>query len=245
MTSDQPVIDYLRELRDLEPDPAAVAALRSVKRPRRVRKTLALSLAILAGSSALAAATGVWPRNPDPLPPARVVQSAVPAEVTAVVSVFDRPVRPRDRSPEARIALTALRSPFVIDAGSVRAIDESTYVAFARTDLDALAPKLRAHEPPGGTQGVYVATRDGVGDGPFPLADIQRGTAWGIKELPDGGRRFTAVVPDGVAQVELRTRSGTRTTYPVRGNVVLAPVDAERLEGWRWLDAQGNTLRSF
>ncbi|MDA0179850.1 hypothetical protein OJ997_06055 [Solirubrobacter phytolaccae] len=243
MTADQPVVDYLQTLRDLDPDPAAISALRAVKpRRRRLRNALTLSLVIVAGSSALAAATGVLSRNPDPIPPARVVHSSVPAEVTAVLSVFDRP---QDRSAEARIALTALRSPFVVDAGSIRAVGDTAYVAFARTDLDALPPKLRQHEPPGGTQGVYVVARDGVGDGPFPLADIERGTAWGIKELPAGGRRFTAVVPDGVARVELRLESGTRTTHAVQANVVLAPVDAEGLDGWSWLDADGRTLRSF
>lgn len=245
--SDQPVIDYLQELRELEPDPAALAALGAVRRPRRVRRTLALSLAIVAGSSALAAATGVWPRNPDPIPPARVVPGAVPADVTAAVSVFERPPRPRDRSPEARAALTGLRSPFVVDAGSVRAVGTTprAYVAFARTDVAALPPRLRAHEPPGGTQGVYVAVSPAVGDGPFPLVDIERGAAWGIKEHSAGGRLFTGVVPDGVARVQLRLRGGAWTTHPVHGNVVLAKVDEGALDGWRWLDADGRTLRRF
>jgi hypothetical protein len=271
--SEKQVVDFLEDLSTMEPDAVAVAALtdrgrtvgRRRHRGRSVRRVAALSLAIVAGSSALAAATGLWAENPDPIPPARVVESSVPAAVVDTVSVFDRGVATGDRSPGARAAIGAIRSPFVIDAGSVRSVGstplgESAYVAFARTDLDALPPQLREHEPPGGTQGVYVAVSGpfgGVGaDGPFPLEDIARGAAWGIKEIPSSvpvqagdGRMFTAVVPDRVAEVELRFRDGSRETHAVNGNVVLAQVEAgpttEGLETLRWISSDGSTLRTF
>lgn len=267
--SEQQVVDYLTELRDLEPEPAALSALagrRTIVAPRRrrlraTRRTLALALAIVAGSSALAAATGVF-TNPDPIPPARVVERSVPSAVAATVAVFDRPAEALDRSPSARAAIGAIRSPYVIDGGSVRSVGatplgESAYVAFARTDLDALTAKQRQYEPPGGTQGVYVAVDGrygGVGaDGPFPLEDIERGAAWGIKEIPAtvpadvtaAGRLLTAVVPNGVAQVEVAFRSGERVILPVSGNVVIAPVPADGVETLRWVAGDGETLRTI
>ena len=266
--SEQHVVDFLTELRDLEPEPVQLAALanhrsgvaRRGRRLRSTRRVVALALAIVAGSSALAAATGVF-RNPDPIPPARVVESSVPSAVAATVSVFDRPAEARDRSADARAAIALIRSPYVIDGGSVRSVGttplgEAAYVAFARTDLDALSAKQRRFEPEGGTEGVYVAVggrHGGVGaDGPYPLADIKRGTAWGIKEIPATvpadvatGRLFTAVVPDGVAEVQITFRDGTREAGRVSGNVVITPVQADGVQTLRWLSADGETLRTI
>lgn len=263
--TEQHVVDFLTELRDLEPEPGALAALAdrgavpARRRLRSTRRALALALAIVAGSSALAAATGVF-TNPDPIPPARVVERSVPRAVTATLSVFDRPAEVLDRAAAARAAIRAIRSPYVIDGGSIRSVGttplgEAAYVAFARTDLDALPPRWRQHEPPGGTQGVYVAVAGrygGVGaDGPFPLKDIERGTAWGIHEIPATvparvatGRLFTVVVPDGVTQVQLTFRGGERVTLPVSGNVAIGRVDSDGLEVLRWLAADGGTLRT-
>jgi hypothetical protein len=130
-------------------------------------------------------------------------------------------------------------------------------------------PHVRAYEPPGGTQGVYVAVSGrfgGIGaDGPFPLSDIERGAAWGIKEVPPigpqaqrlaeapaglrDGRYFTAVVPDGVAKVELVFRGGTSETHAVSGNVVIGHVeagsDSEALEAISWLSSDGQTIRTI
>lgn len=272
-SSEQPVIDYLQGLHDLEPDPAQIDAIklartgtaRRRRRRRSVRNVVLLSVAIAAGSSALATATGLWTSNPDPIPPARVVDSSVPPAITAVISSFDRPQEARDRNAAARAAIQGLRSPFVIDGGSVREamttpLGEQAYVAFARTDLDALPPQLRQHEPPGGTQGVYVAVSGrygGVGaDGPFPLVDIERGRAWGIKEVPPGvssqlssKRVFTAVVPSEVADVELEFRGGARATYPAESNVVLAPIEdgpgADAIDAISWIGLDGRVLRTF
>lgn len=267
------VTDYLQGLHDLEPEPgqidaiqaACTAAPRRRGRRRSVRNVVLLSVAIAAGSSALATATGLWTNNPDPIPPARVVDSSVPPAVLAVISSFDRPQEARDRDTAARAAIEGLRSPFVIDGGSVRMVmttplGEQAYVAFARTDLDALPPQVREHEPPGGTQGVYVAVSGrygGVGaDGPYPLADIERGRAWGIKEVPRGvslevpsKRVFTAVVPNEVAEVELEFRGGARATFRAESNVVLAPIEdgpgADAIDAISWIGADGHVQRTF
>ena len=55
-------------------------------------------------------------------------------------------------------------------------------------------------------EGAYVVVHGSYGgigqDGPYPLSDIKRGSAWGMKEAGSGSY-ITGVFPDGVAAVEL------------------------------------------
>jgi hypothetical protein len=275
------VIEYLRTIRTQEPDADELRALRTSvsqrRRRRPLRRAAMLSLAIIAGSSALATATGVAPwwssDNSGPIPPARAIDAGgTPADVRAIVGALRRPAEARDRSREADLAVAKIHTPYLVDLGSVRAVGqtplgESAFALYVRTDLEQVPPSWRRSQPSGGAQGVYVAVHGrfgGIGaDGPYPLSMIESGTAWGTHEVPSGGpeaeqlraeapdaltkgRYFTAVVPDGVAAVELRFGDDPVERHPVHDNVVVAHIEAtgDRLSDIKWLSADGTTLRT-
>jgi hypothetical protein len=278
---EQQVIEYLRTIRTEEPDADELRAVRASlsqrRRRRPLRRAVLLTVAIIAGSSALATATGVapWWKSPDPIPPASVGNAGgAPADVRAIVGALRRPAEDRDQSREARLAVANIRSPYVVDLGSIRSVGQtplgdSAFAVYVRTDLEQVPPRWRRSQPPGGTQGVYVAVHGrfgGIGaDGPYPLSMIERGTAWGIHEAPSvgpeaerlhaeapghlaEGRYFTAVVPDGVAAVELGFGDDAVERHRVHDNVVIAHLEAQAagdgLRGIKWLSADGTTLRT-
>jgi hypothetical protein len=260
--AERQVIEYLQTLREMDVEPEELTVLRARLAGRRswrrrMRRALIPAVVLIAGSSALATATGVapWWESERSIPPAGVANAGVPADVRAVVGVFRREPGPEDRSADGRAAMAGLRSPFVVDLDSIRAVGktplgESAFVVYARTDLDRVHPRLRGFEPPGGTQGIYVAVHGRFGgrgaDGPHPLVDVERGTAWGINEVGHGhGRLFTAVLPDGVAAVEITFRDSSTVRYKVHDNVVIAGVAHESLSEIRWLSAGGQTLRTI
>jgi hypothetical protein len=96
----------------------------------------------------------------------------------------------------------ALRAPFVVDAGSIRSVGATplgapAFVAYARMDRSRMSPAEQRGSSDG-LEGIVVAV-DGTGtEGPYPLADVRRGTAWGVHEAGDGAL-MTANLPDGVA----------------------------------------------
>jgi hypothetical protein len=198
MSAEQQVVDYLTSLKTLEPHPHEVARVRRPRR-RRTRRTLALSLAIVAASSALAAATGVLLHNDHPIPHARAAKIPVPDAISAQLGIFRRPGQPGG----AR-AFYNLRTA-EIDRGSIHAI-RGGYVAYGRTRYAG--------------DGVIVAA-EGIGfEGPFPLENITRGTAWGYTK-----RTLTAITPDDVTRVQVTYRDKRRAMFIPRDNVVIAPLE--------------------
>ena len=68
---------------------------------------------------------------------------------------------------------------------------------------------------PDGLEGIVVAVDGVCTEGPYPLDDVRRGTAWGVHEAGDGAL-MTAILPDGVASIRLTMDDGTRVSVQPR-----------------------------
>jgi hypothetical protein len=241
--TEEQVAAYLASLSTLEPEPAQLAALSAAARARptrRLRTVAAVALVILAGSSTLATATGLVSlpgRGPDPERPARVADAPLPAAVSDLLGVFATPALTGDAATSAHSLLTeALRAPYVVAPDSVRPVGDAAYIAYVKLD--------GAYR--GFSEGVVVAFERSA-EGPYPPADVRRGTAWGVRETGDGVR-LVAILPDGVAGIRVTMDDGTRASAPVRGNVAFAPLGTEAgtsVDTIVWLDGAGDALRTL
>jgi hypothetical protein len=258
--TEEHLTSYLRSLSTLEPQPTQITALQAAARARplrrlRVRNTLALAVVIVAGSSTLATATGIVSlpgMNPDPLPPARVVENPVPADARGLFGVLRTPALTGHRAAVARSVVTqALRAPFVIDPGSIRSVGATplaapAFVAYARMDRSQMGPAERRAFPDG-LEGIVVAVEGASTEGPYPLDDVRRGVAWGVQEVGDGAL-MTAILPDGVASIRITMDDGTRVSASVHRNVAFAHLNTAAdtsVNELRWIDEAGEAIKTL
>jgi hypothetical protein len=266
--AEEATIAYLRAAATVEPDADDLRVARARARTRarrpRGRRAVALAIPIVVATAGIATATGLLV-NPNPRPPARTVDRAVPAVVEDTLGVFRTPSQPEDRTDEALSAARGIGAPFVVDTKSIRALGltplgERAYIAYARTDPGNAPSGMPLDQSEAELDGAYVVVAGRYGglgeDGPYPLRDIERGTALGTNEIPRlgpevpaelrSGRIITGVFPDGVRRVELVFRNGDVERHAVQDNVLIAHLAASRGEfpaAVKWLDDAGRTIR--
>lgn len=210
------------------PHPPAAAEAPSPTGPTRRRPTRRLGLLAVLGvlvTGSAVAATGPWrPQlGDDHRGRPRVATTTAPAAQLRALGVLRRPQADADRSAPVRRALRLLAARE--DVG-VR-VDGVRLLAATPTAASVLVPLERSgtHDPgyPDSTVTdalcvVRVFPGGGGGEVCRSTADLRTGrlrtAAWGL-------------VPDGVARVEVTTRTGRVLGAPVRDNFYALPLDLD------------------
>jgi hypothetical protein len=217
------------------------------RRWRRSPRVLAVAFAVVATSATALAATTPWrplfgePGSPQP----EIAADAPPANQLATLGVLRRAQTDADRGPVTERALRSFgTSTEGVHTGSIRRLPAgdgglAAVLVPARTwDM----PELHKTD----VACLFVAEADAAQGGAkacFTTDEVRQGFAGGSL-----GRVVYGLVPDGVAQVELRYRSQTvRTAVADNFYELLAPRrDAsgggstpDRLEQAVWLDGDG------
>jgi hypothetical protein len=269
------VVAYLRavgraELEARQLARLAAAQARAGSRRRRLPMTgraLVVAAALTIGlATGLAIATGLAPWGGSS--PARLDKAGqAPAAARAMLGVLRQP-RENTIESEQSAAVAQLRSPWVVSRDSIRPAGENSlgdpiYVMYAKMAPAKVPSDVHVRPEDQSLEGVYVSvvgSHNGVGsDGPYALKDIERGTAFGINEVsavqltgsPSRGtgpaEYFTAVLPDGVAEMKLTFRDNRTQTITVAHNVATAQLhsgeDAAAVQTIQWRAPDGRSLR--
>lgn len=257
---------------------SSASVARRGPRAARLVAIAATVFAVVACSGAAAVAAGWRPGlifNPEPRPLARIHAGATaPTDLLSRLRVLRRPPTAEDAGPAAIAAARGIRAPFIVNSRFVRSVGttplgEKAFLVAARADARGMpVPEQRlAATAPGNS--VFVAVTGpygGVGQvGPFTARSIEAGSAWltsglpvtgpvaqQLRQLPRSlrtGSLFTAVVPDGVARVQLIGPDGIPRTLDVENNVVLGhfslEADMSAPKHIVWLDGSGHSIQRF
>lgn len=217
---------------------------RARRRARRFRLGLMTSAAVVSLGGAAVAGTALWGPVLGFEDGNRPTASStpVPASQLAVLGVLRRDQTAADRGPVAREALALATKQYVgIRVASVRVLhDAPSGKALVLVPVANLQPV--AADAPSGVDDVCVVARTRPRDLAvqcFGTDEVRRGLA--AATLGDLG---WGLVPDGVARVAVRTRTGGTTELPVASNAftvdtgLVAP-DRPEVE---WLDDEGRTV---